>query len=159
MTARSWTLRLAYPKLPLSLNDRRHHMVRHRAAKTLRDRVRMLARAEGIPRLDGLHVEMHWTPATNRTRDADNAVATLKAAIDGLRDYPARYRTVPVPAGVGRGGVEYEPRRVLSSPAWVGIVPDDDPAHVTWSRPIIHPADPELTQRLVLVITEGTRPE
>lgn len=145
--ARSWRLTFWYPQLPLTLNDRRHRMVVYRVQKQIRDRVRQASRFEGIPRLDSIHVEMHWTPATTRRRDADNAVATLKSAIDGLRDYPARYRRV-------------SGRRVLTEPAWTGVVADDTPELVTWSRPVIHPANPDplFTERLVLIVHEGARP-
>lgn len=135
MTARSWTLRLVYSKLPLSLNDRSHWGEVARSKRNLRDRVRLMARAQRIPRLDAIHVQMHWTPVVVRGRDQDNAVATLKPAIDGLRDYKPTKRD---PAG------------------WRGVVPDDTPEHVQWSPPIIHDPDPTLTERLVLVITERT---
>lgn len=140
---RSWRLELAYDTLPLSLNDRRHHMVRWRESRNLRDRVRMLCRHHRIPRLKAISVEMHWTPRTKRTRDRDNAVATQKAAVDGLRDYPARKKD-------GR----------IVEPAWRGVVADDDPTHVDYGMPIIHPPNPDpwFTDRLVLVITERTDP-
>lgn len=149
MTApRSWEIRLAYPTLPISLNDRgTKWQIKWRASRTLRDRVRVMTRHLEIPRLEAIHVDMTWIPATKRKRDADNAVATLKPAIDGLRDYRARYRNTA--AG-----------RVLVEPEWVGVVPDDDPEHVTWSPPVIAPPDPDrfLTERLVLVIAERTAP-
>lgn len=137
MTAREWEIRLAYLTLPLNLNDRRHRMIVWREQRNLRDRVRVMARHVGIPRLDAIHVQMHWTPRTARRRDADNSVYTLKSAIDGLRDYRPTKRD---PAG------------------WVGIVPDDTPEHVQWSPPIIHPPNPDpwLTERLTLVIREVT---
>lgn len=137
MSGQQWTLDLIYSRLPLSLNDHRHRMVVYRDQTTLRHRVRMLARQQRIPRLERIHVQMHWTPATRRVRDGDNAVATLKSCIDGLRDYPPRRR----------GGV-------IVQPSWVGVVPDDDPEHVDWSPPIIHDPDPRLAARLRLVITD-----
>ena len=141
-----WEITLAYPTLPLSLNDRRHRMVIWRAQRDLRDRVRWATRHAGIPRLHAIHVEMHWTPRTVRRRDADNAVATLKSALDGTRDYPATYRYI-------------NGRKVLTTAAWVGIVPDDTPEHVTWTPPIIHPADPDpfYTERLRLVIEDRSK--
>jgi hypothetical protein len=143
---RSWRLTFWYPKLPLSLNDRRHRMVVYRVQKQVRDRVRQAARAQGVPRLQSIHMAMHWTPSTNRGRDEDNAVATLKSAIDGLRDYPARYRNV-------------NGQRVLTAAPWVGVVADDTAEFVTWDRPCLHPAnsDPLFTERLILIITEGAR--
>jgi hypothetical protein len=144
---RSWALALVYDKLPLSLNDRSPWQVRYRNARNLRDRVRMLTRTLEIPRLDAIHVDLIWTPRTRRTRDADNAVATLKPAIDGLRDYAPRYRKHPDTG-----------ERVLVDEGWTGVVADDNPEHVTWSPPVLRPVDrdPNLTERLVLVITERT---
>lgn len=140
--ARSWRLDLPYDKPPLSLNDRRHHMTVWRIRRALLDAVRQLAIAARIPRLDGIHVDLHYLPARAGTRDQDNVVATLKPCIDGLRDYPERKRKGRMP-----------------EPPWIGIVPDDDPAHVTWSRPTIHPPDKAATgPRLWLVITEGINP-
>jgi hypothetical protein len=111
MTApRSWTLQLPYETLPLSLNDRDHRMVVWRAQHNLRNQVRMLARSVNIPRLERIHVQLHYRPITVRSRDQDNAVATLKPAIDGLRDYPSRHKN-------GQ----------LVEAAWTGIVPDDTP--------------------------------
>jgi len=95
MTARSWTLRLVYPKLPLSLNDRAHWAEVARAKRNLRDRVRYATRAQKIPRLDRIHVQMHWTPAVKRTRDEDNCMLTQKVAVDGLRDYGPTNETRP----------------------------------------------------------------
>lgn len=147
MTAapRQWVIKLAYPTLPLSLNDRRHRMVIWRESRNLRNRVRTYAQHVGIPRLNAIHVQLEWTPATRRKRDADNVVATLKPAIDGLRDYPAKYKRDP-----------HTGEKRLVEPAWRGVVPDDDPEHVTWSQPIIHPANPDrwFVDRLVLVVTE-----
>lgn len=129
---RQWTLRLVYMRLPLSLNDRLHWAEVARAKRNLRDRVRLMTRAQKIPRLDRIHIQMHWTPAVVRPRDEDNCMLTQKVMVDGLRDYAPTKRD---PAG------------------WVGIVPDDTPDHVTWSPPIIHPPDKHLTERLALVIT------
>jgi hypothetical protein len=140
-TMDGWRLELPYQSLPLSLNDRRHRMVIWRAQRNLRNQVRVLTRAHRIPRLDRIHVALHFQPTTKRTRDEDNAVATLKSAIDGLRDYPEKRRD----------------GRVVEL-AWRGVVADDDPAHVTWDRPTIHPAvsvkQRPAGSRLWLIITE-----
>jgi hypothetical protein len=143
VTPRTWTIGLVYDTLPLSLNDRAHHMIVWRKRKNLKERVRAAVQTLQIPRLDAIHVRMEWTPRTKRVRDQDNAVATLKPAIDGLRDYPARW---------GRGELKGQ---IVEQPH-VGIVPDDDPTHVTWEQPVIHPPNPDpfFTERLVLVITE-----
>lgn len=137
---RGWLLLLPYQAPPLSLNDRRHRMVVWRAQHNLTEQVRLLARAQRIGRLDRIHVQLHYLPATRRTRDADNLVATLKPCIDGLRDAPARFK----------GG-----RMVAAAQA--GIVVDDDPAHVRWSPPEIHaPVKQHTGSRLWLVITEAS---
>jgi hypothetical protein len=143
---RSWRLTFWYPRLPLTANDRRHRMVVYRVQKQIRDRVREEARRLGIPRLDSIHVEMTWTPTTNRGRDQDNAVPTLKSAIDGLRDYKPRYRNV-------------HGRRVMVDPGWTGVIADDTDEFVSWSRPKYLPANPDplFTERLVLIVTEGAR--
>lgn len=139
---RSWTLRLRHDKLPLSLNDRSHWRAIAETKTALRDHVRLFTRREKIPRLAAVHVALYWTPRTRRTRDRDNAVATQKPLVDGLRDYPERRRTVH--------------GRVIVTPPYVGIVPDDDPAHVDYGMPTILPVDPDpfLFERLVFVITE-----
>lgn len=142
-TLRTWRLDLPYEKPPLNANDSLHHMAIYRARRNLTEQVRWLIRGAGIPRLDRIHVELHYLPALVRTRDQDNLVATLKPAIDGMKDTPAKY-----------DGAR------LVRPAWVGIVPDDDPAHVTWTPPVIHDVVPNrrherAPKRLWLVITEG----
>lgn len=135
MTNRTWQIRLVYDRLPLSLNDREHHMVTWRKRQNLIDQVHAMCRHHGIPQLQRVHVRMEWTPRTNRRRDADNATETLKAALDGIRNAPPSKRW---PAGR------------------IGIVPDDTPEYVTWEPPIIHPTnrDPFYTERLVLVIED-----
>lgn len=144
MTApRSWEIALAYPTPPLSLNDRDVWQVRARKARLLRDRVRAMTAHLQIPRLEAVHIDMLWIPKDRRVRDADNLVATLKPGIDGTRDYPARYRTV--------GGV-----RVLVEPAYRGVIADDDPTHLTWSRPVIGEPDRNVTDRLIFTLTERT---
>lgn len=122
----TWTLNLPYEKPPLSLNDRGQTVGARRAksakAATIRADVCTLARAAGIPPQDAIHVRLHYRPATAHRRDADNLVATLKPAIDGLRD--------------------------------AHVIPDDDPAHLDWSAPRIHPPSlPDRTSSLWLVIT------
>jgi len=82
---RSWTLQIDGFD-PLSLNDR-GHWSKHRQLKAeWRTEVGWLAKQQRIPRLRRIRVDLHAYPATNRRRDADNLVATLKPCIDGLRD-------------------------------------------------------------------------
>lgn len=136
---RQWTLLLPYQTPPLSLNDRMHYAVKARTVRNLIGQVRWLARAQKIPRLERIHVQLHYRPARAGVRDEDNLVATLKPCIDGLRDHPARYKDTR-----------------MVRPPWTGIVADDDPEHVRWAPPQIHPNDRDhVGPRLWLVITEG----
>ena len=122
----TWTLELPYEKPPLSLNDRGQTPGARRAksakAAMIRADVHTLAKAAGIPPQDAIHVRLHYRPKTAARRDADNLVATLKPAIDGLRD--------------------------------AHVIPDDDPSHLDWSAPRIHPPSlPDRPPALWLVIT------
>lgn len=122
----NWTLTLPYEKPPLSLNDRGQTPGARRAksakAAMIRADVSTLAKAANIPPQDAIHVRLHYRPRTAARRDADNLVATLKPAIDGLRD--------------------------------AHVIPDDDPKHLDWSAPRIHPPSlPDRTPALWLVIT------
>lgn len=71
-----------------------------------------------VPPLPAVHVQLHFRPASNRFRDKDNLVATLKPAIDALHQ-PDPTPNVPVP--------------------FTPIVPGDDPRYVSWEPPILHP--------------------
>jgi crossover junction endodeoxyribonuclease RusA len=82
---RTWTLKIDGFE-PLSLNDRGHWRRHHQLKAEWRSEVATLAKAERIPLLARIHVALHAYPKTNRRRDADNLVATLKPCIDGLRD-------------------------------------------------------------------------
>jgi hypothetical protein len=64
--------------VPLSLNDRMHWAARAKAVDRVKAIVRNAVMAAEIPHLDHVHVEMHYRPKTNRFRDIDNTVATLK---------------------------------------------------------------------------------
>jgi len=86
MRDRQWILELDWQKPPLSLNDRPGWRREAKLKKYIRHTGSWLARAAGIPPLESIHVQLHWTPATNRTRDPDNPIATQKPLIDGLKD-------------------------------------------------------------------------
>lgn len=109
----TWTLTLPWRDMPLSLNDRRHHMAQYQLAAEVKDWTRKLAAQAGIPRLAHATVTLVWVVPDRRIRDEENPVPTLKACCDGLRDEVRR-------------GV-----RVL------GIVPDDNPAWMTKHMPVI----------------------
>lgn len=79
----SWTLTLPITR-PLSMNDREHWAVKAKRVREVREAVATLARKEGIPQLTRMAVELHYSPRDKRRRDAENLVATQKAAVDGL---------------------------------------------------------------------------
>lgn len=81
-----WELLLPWEKPPLSMNDRRHWSHKHQWTKALRGTAFYLARSARIPDLGRCSVELVYSPATRRTRDADNIFATLKPLADGLVD-------------------------------------------------------------------------
>lgn len=104
--------------VPLSLNDRgMHWAAKAHAIDRVKSVVRNAVMAEAIPHVDHVHVEIHFRPKTNRFRDVDNIVATLKPAIDALHHRDTA-ENAPVP---------YEP-----------IVDGDDPRYLTWAPPILH---------------------
>lgn len=81
-----WELVLPWDKPPLSLNQRMHWAKESQWKKTLRQTAFVLARSARIPDLGRCYVELYYSPATRRTRDEDNPVATLKPLADGLVD-------------------------------------------------------------------------
>lgn len=81
----SYTLEL--PDLPVyNANSRGHWRQRAEQVKAWREMVCWLARADRIPPLDAVEVELMMIPADRRRRDCDNTVGVLKPCIDGLRD-------------------------------------------------------------------------
>lgn len=73
-----------YPKPPLSLNYRMHHM----QAANLTKQVRALthAKTRHLPEMERCRVELIWWVNTRARRDDENPVPTLKAMCDGLVD-------------------------------------------------------------------------
>jgi hypothetical protein len=129
--------------VPLSLNDRGMHWAAHaKAVARVKAAVRNAVMAADIPHLDYVHVEMHYRPKTNRFRDVDNTVATLKVAIDALHHRDTS-ENAPVP---------YEP-----------IIDGDDPRFLSWTPTILHPAakgrDPGLWLVLRSTAISGAKPE
>lgn len=119
--------------VPLSLNDRMHWAAKANAVARVKAVVRNAVMAADIPHLDHVHVEMHYRPKTNRFRDIDNTVATLKPAIDAL--HTRDKATPPVP---------FEP-----------IVDGDDPRFVTWSPPVLHAWQRGMAPALWLVLSSA----
>lgn len=105
-------------KVPLSLNSRMHWAAHAAGVARIKNVTRNAIIAVDVPHLDHVHVEMHYRPATNRFRDIDNLVATMKPAIDALHQRDTS-PNAPVP---------FEP-----------IVDGDDPRFVTWTPPVLHP--------------------
>ena len=80
---------LSWPAKQLSPNGRYHHMVRHRYAKAAKTEAGWATKAApgwrdfGGDRFDVL---IRAYPPVNRRRDADNIIASCKAALDGIAD-------------------------------------------------------------------------
>ena len=85
-------IELAWPSKELSPNSRVHHMALWRAKKTAKEAAGWTTRAavgNGSPNhfRTGARLPLKITaqpPAVKRDRDADNVIASLKAAIDGV---------------------------------------------------------------------------
>lgn len=82
--ARTWTITLPAGLELLSLNDRLHWRARHARAQVIKDAACVMARKAGVPLLGRARVAVEYQPPDRRHRDADNPVASAKAAIDGL---------------------------------------------------------------------------
>jgi len=123
-------------KVPLTLNDRgMHWAAKANATARVKAVVRNAVMAAEVPHLEHVHVELHYRPKTNRFRDIDNIVATLKPAIDALH-HPDSSEKSPVP---------FEP-----------IVDGDDPRFVTWSPPVLHAWQRGLPPALWLVLRSSS---
>lgn len=70
----------------LTANQRMHWAPKARLVKKLRTAAAWTARAAIPTGWQHVEVRMHYRPATNRRRDADNLAPTLKALCDGLVD-------------------------------------------------------------------------
>lgn len=77
-------LRFDYPRPPVSLNDRMHHMVK--AKKVAAMRLDAATAAARIPALGRCEVTLTWLVTTRTRRDDENPVPVLKAFCDGLVD-------------------------------------------------------------------------
>lgn len=75
------------PPDALSPNARVHRMVKARAVKEYRAHAWAQVRTLGIPPcFDWARVQTTYYAATNRGRDGDNFLATMKPAFDGIAD-------------------------------------------------------------------------
>ena len=82
------SITLPVPPVALRPNARVHYHARGRAVKQYRGLARVLARSAmtGTPRWTAATVGATWYFPTQRRRDRDNLLASLKAAFDGLVD-------------------------------------------------------------------------
>lgn len=113
-----WRIDLPFAdgKPPMSMNDRYGNWG-HKAAvieKTKAITRNAIIEAQ-VPQLGAVHVELHYRGQTNRLRDADNYVATLKVCIDAM----------------------HHPDKLLG-PRWEPIIAGDDARYVSWSQPFLH---------------------
>ncbi|QXW04031.1 hypothetical protein [Rhodococcus globerulus] len=70
------------------MNDRTHWRAKARITAGLRSDTKLLAKSASVPTgLAHATVSLHYQPAANRKRDADNLVPVLKACCDGLVDH------------------------------------------------------------------------
>jgi len=81
-------IRLPWPERVLWPNSRSHWAQLARARKRQRQEAAWRAKAAGLRRIaaDGLHVALAFHPQTRRAFDLDNALAAMKAALDGIAD-------------------------------------------------------------------------
>jgi hypothetical protein len=82
------TLTTNWIKPPLSQNDRLHWAERARKVRDAKQHVHYLAMQAGLPKgVAFADIVLAWYPGVNRSRDVDNPQPSLKAAVDGLRDF------------------------------------------------------------------------
>ena len=71
---------------PLNMNARDHWAVKASKVRTIRESVAWMCRASRVPASSHVWVTLYYVPKVQRRRDADNLVATLKPACDGIVD-------------------------------------------------------------------------
>lgn len=86
MTSYELDIPLWRGKVPLTLNQRLHHMEQHRRKSTIRAEVGWRAKAARIGCHQHTTVRLHFATGDRRGRDEDNLIATQKPAVDGLVD-------------------------------------------------------------------------
>lgn len=82
------TFSLPWPPTALSPNARTHWAKLAKAKKAYRQTCAWQAKAQGAKQLqaDALHLTLTFIPPTRRAFDLDNALARMKAGLDGLAD-------------------------------------------------------------------------
>ena len=81
---RTYTIALPAGLKLLNLNDRGHWATRYRRSQDLKKAACVMALKAKVPRLGRVSVVAEYQPPDRRHRDADNPVASVKAAIDGI---------------------------------------------------------------------------
>ena len=81
-------IELPWPPKELSPNARIHWAALARAKKAYRHACAVSARSQGLGRVDAqkLHLSLTFFAPTRRAYDLDNALARMKAGLDGLAD-------------------------------------------------------------------------
>lgn len=129
--ASAQTIALPWTQPPLSLNDRLHWRTKAALTKTIRNVVSATACVVHLSPIEGhATVTLHYQPADNRRRDADNLYATVKPCLDGLRD--ARIirddsADLVTPLVRIHQAIKGEPARM-----WLEIVGDEPPCAHEW---------------------------
>lgn len=86
MIGEEWHFDFEWPKPPLSLNYRMHHMQQANIVRELRTKMHAALMATGMPDMDRCEVTLTWFVNTRARRDDENPVPTLKALCDGIVD-------------------------------------------------------------------------
>lgn len=81
-------IKLPWPPTGLSPNARNHWAKTAKLKKMYRDACFWKAREQGVipMQADKLHLTLTFYPPTRRAYDLDNALARIKAGLDGLSD-------------------------------------------------------------------------
>jgi crossover junction endodeoxyribonuclease RusA len=84
----SLLIELSWPSEELSPNARVHHMVKHRHAKAAKIEAGWATKIAGYMNFaaDRYDVHIKAYPPSNRNRDADNLIASLKPHLDGIAE-------------------------------------------------------------------------
>lgn len=98
----------------LSPNLRLHYYERHRRAQDWKGRAFLAWRDARVGRVEG-KARIQFVVRRGRVVDPDNALASCKALIDGLKDEPGRPALLP---GDSARDVEYAPVRFETGARW-----------------------------------------
>ncbi len=82
----TWVLELPYPRPPAGLhsNDRNHWRTKARSAAELRTLVVALAKAQNIPSMSRVSVQLVWVVGDHRKRDEDGPDPMTKVIFDAI---------------------------------------------------------------------------